>query len=117
MLFTRKYSLRTHIILNNNHRIESVNYSETFGTVQIWDSILYRLLFKQQIACPPKISKEKVPYPGAYVKDPQTGMHDWVVSFDLNSLYPMIIVQYNMSPETVLDGKQHLGLDPVERLR
>jgi DNA polymerase elongation subunit (family B) len=93
-----------------------VNYSETFGTVQIWDSILYRLLFKQQIACPPKISKEKVPYPGAYVKDPQTGMHDWVVSFDLNSLYPMIIVQYNMSPETVLPGKEHLGLDPVEKL-
>ena len=93
-----------------------VNYSETFGTVQIWDSILYRLLFKQQIACPPKFSKEKVPYPGAYVKDPQTGMHDWVVSFDLNSLYPMIIVQYNMSPETVLPGKEHLGVDPVEML-
>ena len=93
-----------------------VNYSETFGTVQIWDSILYRLLFKQQIACPPKFSKEKVPYPGAYVKDPQTGMHDWVVSFDLNSLYPMIIVQYNMSPETVLPGKEHLGPDPVDML-
>ena len=93
-----------------------VNYSETFGTVQIWDSILYRLLFQQQIACPPKISKHKEPYPGAYVKDPQTGMHDWVVSFDLNSLYPMIIVQYNMSPETVLPGKEHLGADPVEKL-
>ena len=93
-----------------------VNYSETFGTVQIWDSILYRLLFKQQIACPPKFTKEKVPYPGAYVKEPQIGMHDWVVSFDLNSLYPMIIVQYNMSPETVLPGKQNLGLDPVEKL-
>jgi len=93
-----------------------VNYSETFGTVQIWDSILYRLLFKQQIACPPKFSKEKVPYPGAYVKEPQTGMHDWVVSFDLNSLYPMIIVQYNMSPETVLPGKEHLGLEPVDKL-
>ena len=93
-----------------------VNYSETFGTVQIWDSILYRLLFKQQIACPPKFSKQKVPYPGAYVKEPQTGMHDWVVSFDLNSLYPMIIVQYNMSPETVLPGKEHLGADPVEML-
>ena len=93
-----------------------VNYSETFGTVQIWDSILYRLLFKQQIACPPKLTKQKVPYPGAYVKEPQTGMHDWVVSFDLNSLYPMIIVQYNMSPETVLDGKQHLGLEPVDKL-
>ena len=82
-----------------------VNYSETFGTVQIWDAILYRLLFKQQIACPPKIVNDKIPYPGAFVKEPQTGMHDWVVSFDLNSLYPNLIVQYNMSPETVLPGK------------
>ena len=29
-------------------------------------------------------------------------MHDWVMSFDLNSLYPHIIMQYNMSPDTIL---------------
>ena len=82
-----------------------VNYSETFGTTSIWDSIIYRILTKQQIAVPPKIAQVKTPYPGAYVKDPQTGMHEWVCSFDLNSLYPNIIVQYNMSPETIIDGK------------
>ena len=82
-----------------------VNYSETFGTTSIWDSIIYRILAKQQIAVPPKIAQVKTPYPGAYVKDPQTGMHEWVCSFDLNSLYPNIIVQYNMSPETIIDGK------------
>ena len=32
-------------------------------------------------------------------------MHDWVMSFDLNSLYPHIIMQYNMSPETVIDDR------------
>ena len=37
---------------------------------------------------------------GAYVKDPQVGMHEWVMSFDLNSLYPHLIMQYNISPET-----------------
>ena len=42
---------------------------------------------------------------GAYVKDPQTGMHKWVVSFDLNSLYPHLIMQYNISPETLLETK------------
>lgn len=81
-----------------------VNYSETFGTTSIWDSILYRLLYKDQVVVPPKVHKVKQPYPGAYVKDPMTGMHKWVVSFDLNSLYPNIIVQYNMSPETIIDG-------------
>ena len=82
-----------------------VNYSETFGTTSIWDSIIYRLLYKDKVAVPPKIAKDKIPYPGAYVKDPQVGLHKWVVSFDLNSLYPNILVQYNMSPETIIDGK------------
>ena len=81
-----------------------VNYAETFGTVQIWDAIIYRILLAQQIAVPPKRVKSKKEYEGAYVKEPQAGMHDWVVSFDLNSLYPNIIVQNNMSPETVLPG-------------
>ena len=81
-----------------------VNYSETFGTTSIWDSIIYRLLYKEQVAVPPKVVKAKEKYPGAYVKDPKTGMHDWVCSFDLNSLYPNIIVQYNMSPETIING-------------
>ncbi len=82
-----------------------VNFSETFGTTSIWDSILYRLMFKDQIAVPPKQHKAKTPYPGAFVKDPETGMHEWVASFDLNSLYPNIIVQYNMSPETLVEGR------------
>ncbi len=87
-----------------------VNYSETFGTVQIWDAILYRMLYKQQIAVPPKYKGDKAEFEGAYVKEPQVGMHNWIVSFDLNSLYPNIIVQYNMSPETLIQGKEP-GMD------
>ena len=81
-----------------------VNYTDTLGTTNIWDSIIYRMLNEQKIAVPPKTEKIKTPYPGGYVKEPQVGSHDWVTSFDLNSLYPNIIVQYNMSPETVMDG-------------
>ena len=81
-----------------------VNFSETFGTTSIWDSIIYRLLFKEQVAVPPKKASVKEKYPGAFVKEPMTGMHKWVCSFDLNSLYPNIIVQYNMSPETIIEG-------------
>ena len=79
-----------------------VNLSDTFGTTAIWDSIIYRELNRQNIIVPPNIEKIKNPYPGGYVKEPQIGLHDWVVSFDLNSLYPNLIVQYNMSPETLL---------------
>jgi DNA polymerase elongation subunit (family B) len=82
-----------------------VNFSETFGTTSIWDAIIYRILNAQRIVVPPRQEKIKTPYPGAYVKDPHVGIHDWVCSFDLNSLYPNIIVQYNMSPETLIEGK------------
>lgn len=79
-----------------------VNLDTTFGTTAIWDSIIYRELNKKNIALPPNVVTQKDDFPGGYVKDPQVGKHDWVVSFDLNSLYPNLIVQYNMSPETLV---------------
>lgn len=81
-----------------------VNYADTFGTTRIWDTIIYRELSSRNIAIPPKEERQKVNFEGAYVKDPQVGLHEWVCSFDLNSLYPSIIVQWNMSPETELSG-------------
>jgi DNA polymerase elongation subunit (family B) len=81
-----------------------VNYGDTLGTTAIWDSIIYRHLNKKGVVIPQSEHKHRGEYPGGYVKDVQVGMHDWVVSFDLNSLYPNLIVQYNMSPETLLTG-------------
>jgi DNA polymerase elongation subunit (family B) len=80
------------------------NYGDTLGTTAIWDSIIYRYLNERNIAIPPASEKHRPEFPGGYVKDPVVGKHKWVVSFDLNSLYPMTIVQYNMSPETLVDG-------------
>jgi len=79
-----------------------INYAECMGTVGVWDSILYRDLTSRGVVVPPNIHSEKGDYPGGYVKAPQVGLHNWVVSFDLNSLYPNIICQYNMSPETIV---------------
>ena len=81
-----------------------VNYPDTLGTTTIWDSIIYRYLSNKNIAIPPSIDKHRPEFPGGYVKDPIVGRHEWVVSFDLNSLYPMTIVQYNMSPETIVEN-------------
>jgi len=79
-----------------------VTFKDTLGTTAIWDSIIYRHLNKMNIAVPPKEKKVKSSYPGGYVKEPIPGKYEWVVSFDLNSLYPNLIVQYNMSPETLV---------------
>lgn len=79
------------------------NYVDSFGTVAVWDNIIYRELHSQKIAVDTKKDASRGEYPGGYVKEPQVGSHNWVCSFDLNSLYPSIIVQYNMSPETITD--------------
>ena len=61
---------------------------------------------KRNIVIPPKErSNKSEKYAGAYVKEPIPGKYDWVVSFDLNSLYPHLIMQYNISPETLLDQR------------
>jgi len=80
-----------------------VNYNDTLGTTAIWDSIIFRRLARSRIAILPSNDSETQAYPGGYVKDPHVGMHNWVMSFDLNSLYPNLIVQYNMSPETIIE--------------
>jgi len=90
-----------------------VNFNDVFGQVRMWDSIIYHYLNEHKIAIPPKTaSKKDSQYAGAYVKDPITGMHDWVVSFDLNSLYPHLIMQYNISPETKIEQQKDYYITP-----
>ena len=82
-----------------------VNFSDVLGQVRYWDNMIYNHLRKKNIVIPQKKEHEKVEkFEGAYVKDPQVGIHNWVMSFDLNSLYPHLIMQYNISPETLVPG-------------
>ena len=83
-----------------------VNFTDVFYQVRMWDMIIYNDLKRKGIVIPPKKDQDKSEkYAGAYVKEPKPGMYDWVVSFDLNSLYPHLIMQYNISPETLLDDR------------
>jgi len=83
-----------------------VNYNDVFYQVRMWDTIIYNYLKKRNIVIPPKNrSAKSEKYAGAYVKEPKPGKYDWVVSFDLNSLYPHLIMQYNISPETIRETR------------
>jgi DNA polymerase elongation subunit (family B) len=83
-----------------------VNYADVFYQVRMWDNIIYNYLKKRNIVIPPRNKSQKnEKYAGAYVKEPIPGKYDWVVNFDLNSLYPHLIMQYNISPETLVDEK------------
>ena len=89
-----------------------VNFEDVYSQVRMWDAIIYNYLEKQKIAIPPKQQSYKdAQYAGAYVKEPIPGMYDWVVSFDLNSLYPHLIMQYNLSPETLLPRRSSVNVD------
>jgi DNA polymerase elongation subunit (family B) len=82
------------------------NYEDVFSQVRMWDTIIYNYLKKRDIVIPPNERSDKESkYAGAYVKEPIPGAYDWVVSFDLNSLYPHLIMQYNISPETLLEER------------
>lgn len=92
-----------------------VNFEDVFSQIKVWDSYIYNYLKKKKIAIPPlkKGSKDQQ-YSGAYVKEPLKGRYDWVVSYDLASLYPHLILQYNLSPDTLLPGiDDNMSIDAV----
>jgi DNA polymerase elongation subunit (family B) len=84
-----------------------VNFEDVYSQVRMWDTLIFNFLKEQNYVVPPKktgVNKDEK-YEGAYVKEPVPGLYNWVVSFDLNSLYPHLIMQYNISPETLLDQR------------
>jgi len=106
--FEEKMGLITLVI--TTAYIGGVNYTDTLGTTAIWDSIIYRRLMRERTvpgltqapASNYDIKSGKSRIAGGYVKEVVQGMSEWVMSFDLNSLYPNIIIQNNMSPETLI---------------
>jgi|TARA_B100000427_G_scaffold92958_1_gene76764 DNA polymerase elongation subunit (family B) len=83
------------------------NFEDVYSQVRMWDTMIYNYLTDRSVVVPAKKgAKKDEKYAGAYVKEPIPGKYDWVVSFDLNSLYPHLIMQYNISPETLL-GTRH----------
>jgi len=88
-----------------------VNYDDIFSQVRVWDTLIANHLMKKNICVPPREEHSKeTKYEGAYVKDPHPGQHKWIVSFDINSLYPHIIIQYNISPEKII-GSSSQGIN------
>lgn len=80
------------------------NYEDIFGQVKVWETIIFNHLHKTNRI--PGIKNNKAiktaEFVGAYVKNPIVGRHKYVATMDLNSLYPHLIMMYNMSPETLV---------------
>ena len=84
------------------------NYADVFSAVRTWDCILYNHLLEKNIVVPLNEDHEGRKIAGAYVKEPVPGKYHWICSFDATSLYPSIIMQYNMSPETLVQEPPYM---------
>lgn len=92
-----------------------VNYRDCFKQTRMWDALIHaHLMRKKQVIPTKKRALTSNRYEGAYVKDPKIGLHKWVVSFDLTSLYPHLIMAYNISPEKLIQGmKKDFTVDDI----
>jgi DNA polymerase elongation subunit (family B) len=103
--------LELHLTMAYNAKI---NPEDVYSQVRMWDTIIYNHLRKRGIVIPAKSHSGKdAQFEGAYVKDPIIGLHKWMASFDLNSLYPHLIMQYNISPETLTSEKLSVTVDKL----
>jgi len=98
------YIKTAHII---THICDTLLQDYEYNTI-LWDSKLASVLRCTDIIIPPNDEHMKHKIEGAYNKQIVPNKHKWVVSFDLNSLYPHLIMQYNISPETYV---------PFERIK
>lgn len=78
----------------------------TYGLLVEW--FLVRKAAEQGIISPnqphwDEIQRRRLqrPYKGGYVMEPKLGLHENIAVFDFRSLYPSIIVTFNISPETL----------------
>lgn len=83
------------------------NFDDVFFQVRMWDTIIYNYLRRKNIVIPLKSeAKEKADkFAGAFVKEPIPGSYDYVVSMDLTSLYPHIMMLLNVSPDTLVEER------------
>lgn len=88
------------------------NFEDALRPVRTWDVIIHNHLMKEKIAVPQykKAMISSGSPVGAHVKHAQVGAYDWIVSFDLESMYPKRIIGSNISPDTKITKKMLLGV-------
>ena len=76
----------------------------TMGAVAVTEQAIINEAHHRGLQVPnrPKRDDESTAAAGAYVAFPKKGVHKWIGSMDLNSLYPSVIRALNMAPETIV---------------
>jgi DNA polymerase elongation subunit (family B) len=94
----------TYIQLANDMIHSSTNqFNHIFGTVRMVDNAIVNYChYEIDRIVPDRWDTRDGKIQGAYVLFPQRGLHKWICSIDINSLYPSAIRAINISPETVI---------------
>ena len=78
----------------------------TMGAVAVTEQAIVNETHRRGMIVPGRKYKKdgevNQPAAGAHVATPQKGIHDWIGSVDINSLYPSVIRALNMGPETII---------------
>ena len=91
------------LIFTIAHMMKS-NVEDAFATVKPWTNLMYHSLKEKNTFPKLKgVSNIDYEYVGGFVKTPQLGFSKWVVSWDVNSLYPSLMQQYNLGEETLFN--------------
>lgn len=85
-------------------------YSDVFRVTRIWDNIIANYCRENDVLVPTDFKHEHAGYQGAFVKPTIPGKYPIIASFDIGSLYPSLIMQNNISPETLIPESQTLPL-------
>lgn len=113
LVFRLEQKLKLLEVLFTIAYIAKINYEDVFSPVKTWDTIIYNYLKERNIVIPQQKYSRKEDYPGGYVKEPIKGMHNWIVSFDLQSSYPHQIMQYAISPENFVGERLDVSLEDL----
>ena len=89
----------------------------TMGAVAVTDQAIINEAHSRGLVVGDKVrDSAETQAAGAYVAYPKKGMHDWIGSMDLNSLYPSVIRALNMSPETIVGQvRQELTREMIKK--
>lgn len=92
-----------------------INFEDVSSPVKFWEMMIFNDFRKEKRIIPPKEVKQKdSQFEGAFVFEPKVGIHEWIVSFDLASLYPHVVMQYNISPENIIENeREFLNIDDI----
>ncbi len=77
----------------------------TLGAVAVTEQAIINEAHHRGMIVPSRAKRDELgdtQAAGAYVAYPKKGLHDWIGSMDINSLYPSVIRALNMGPETII---------------